>query len=185
MIHTRLIASIFLASMLVMPSLSVAQESFAPGGTYGAKVGNKALNGFANLTTSMLELPKNMINTSNQSNVFYGLTGGLLKGIVHMGGRIAVGIADLITFPLATQPIAYPVYVWDDFDIDTSYGPAFRLDNSDEISRPQMAVSEPAPAPVVSETTSEPVKDYSEQYPQKYPDPNEKIDAYFKKEMMK
>ena len=38
--------------------------------SYGEKVGNKALNAFANLTTSTLEMPKNIINTMNQSNFF-------------------------------------------------------------------------------------------------------------------
>ncbi|MFA5920717.1 MAG: exosortase system-associated protein, TIGR04073 family [Methylococcaceae bacterium] len=90
--------------------------------SYGEKVGNKALNAFANLTTSTLEMPKNIINTMNQSNFFYGVFGGFIKGLVNTLGRTGCGIADLITFPLPTRPIAYPVYIWDDFDVDTSYG---------------------------------------------------------------
>ncbi|MDD1640920.1 MAG: exosortase system-associated protein, TIGR04073 family [Methylococcaceae bacterium] len=90
--------------------------------SYGEKIGNKALNGFANLTTSTLEMPKNIINTMNQSNFFYGVFGGFLKGLVNVLGRTGCGIVDLITFPIPTQPIAYPVYIWDNFDIDTTYG---------------------------------------------------------------
>jgi putative exosortase-associated protein (TIGR04073 family) len=95
--------------------------------SYGQKVGNKALIAFANLTTSPLEIPKNIINTMNQSNFFYGVFGGFIKGLVNTLGRTGCGIADLITLPLPTKPIAYPVYIWDDFDVDTTYGDVFRL----------------------------------------------------------
>ncbi|MCX7093387.1 MAG: exosortase system-associated protein, TIGR04073 family [Methylobacter sp.] len=106
--------------------------------SYGGKVGRKALSAFANLTGSVLEIPKNIINTSNKSNIFYGLVGGSVKGLVNMLGRMGVGVADLLTVPLPTQPIAYPVYIWDDFDQDTSYGPVFRLDESPKPSKPMV-----------------------------------------------
>ena len=95
--------------------------------SYSEKVGNKALVAFANLTTSPLEMPKNIINTMNQSNFFYGVFGGFLKGLVNTLGRTGCGIADLITLPLPTKPVAYPVYIWDDFDVDTTYGEVYRL----------------------------------------------------------
>jgi len=114
-----------------------------PNETYGDKIGKKALSGWTNLSLGMLEIPKNMINTTNQSNVIYGVIGGLFKGLIHTGGRMGVGIADLITFPLPTKPIAYPAYIWDDFDVDTTYGDTFRLDKS------QPVVRAPEPPPVV------------------------------------
>jgi putative exosortase-associated protein (TIGR04073 family) len=80
--------------------------------SFGQKGNNKALNAFANLTTSTLEIPKNIINTMNQSNFFYGVFGGFLKGLVNTLGRTGCGIVDLITLPLPTQPIVYPVYIW-------------------------------------------------------------------------
>ena len=95
--------------------------------SYGEKVGNKALVAFANITTSPLEIPKNIINTMNQSNFFYGVFGGFLKGLVNTLGRTGCGIADLITLPLPTKPVAYPIYIWDDFDVDTTYGEVYRL----------------------------------------------------------
>ena len=95
--------------------------------SYGQKVGNKALVAFANITTSPLEIPKNIINTMNQSNFFYGVFGGFLKGLVNTLGRTGCGIADLITLPLPTKPVAYPIYIWDDFDVDTTYGEVYRL----------------------------------------------------------
>jgi len=157
------------------------QRSF--GNSYGSKVGNKALNAFANLTTGMLEIPKNIINTTNKSNIFYGVVGGLFKGLVHTGGRIGVGIADLVTIPLPTKPIAHPLYVWDDFDVDTTYGPVFRLDQTQE-EEPAVAQApspEPVAAPAVVAPKPEPI-DNSKQYNQ---ETNQKLDTMFKKEMMK
>lgn len=153
------------------------------GNTYGSRVGNKALNGFANLTTSVLELPKNIINTSNKSNFMYGITGGLFKGVINIIGRTAVGVTDLITIPIPTRPIAQPVYIWDDFDVDTTYGPVFRLD-LDEEEEPSV-VQEPAAAPVAAPVVVAPKPaaiDNSKLYKE---ETNQKLDTMFKKEMKK
>lgn len=95
--------------------------------SYGQTVGRKALSGFANIGMSFLEIPKNIINITNDSNIVFGLAGGGLQGLVNMGGRTIVGISDLILAPLPTQPIIQPLYVWQDFESDTAYGPIFRL----------------------------------------------------------
>jgi putative exosortase-associated protein (TIGR04073 family) len=157
-------------------------RSYAPQHrSYGSKVGNKALSAFANLTTSVLEIPKNIINTTNDSNVFYGAVGGAFKGVIVMAGRIGVGVADLLSFPIPTQPIAYPLYVWDDFDVDTTFGPVYRLDQSEE---ELPVVQAPSPAPVVAAPVGpkpQPI-DNSKQYNQ---ETNQKLDAMFKKEMKK
>ena len=150
--------------------------------SYGEKVGNKALNAFANITTSPLEMPKNIINTMNQSNFFYGVFGGFLKGLVNVMGRAGCGIADLITFPLPTQPIVYPVYIWDNFDVDTTYGEVFRLDETQKIEEPvtQAPVTQPVPMAVAvppKETVADP-----NQYNQ---ETNRKLDMVFKQEMQK
>lgn len=150
------------------------------GSSYGSKVGNKALNGFANLTTSLLEIPKNIINTTNQSNVIYGFIGGSFKGIIHTCGRIGVGVADLLTIPLPTKPIAQPVYIWNDFDVDTTYGPVFRLDESRE-EEPPVVQAPVVAAPAVVAPRPEPI-DNSKQYNQ---ETNQKLDTLFKKEMKK
>jgi putative exosortase-associated protein (TIGR04073 family) len=152
--------------------------------SYGAKIGAKALNAFANLTTGVLEIPKNIINTTNQSNIIYGAVGGLFKGLVHTAGRIGVGVTDLITIPLPTLPIAQPAYIWDNFDVDTTYGPVFRLDESQE-EEPAI-VQTPSPAPVAAAPAVVAPKleaiDNSKQYSQ---ETNQKLDELFKKEMKK
>lgn len=116
--------SIFFFCLLLISSSAMAEHEES----YGAKVGNKALRGFANLTTSTLEIPKNIINTTNQSNVAYGFIGGTAKGILNTVGRMMVGLTDLITAPLPTKRFIHPGYVWDDFDADTTYGEVFRLE---------------------------------------------------------
>ncbi len=109
----------------VLSSFSYANEPE----TYGQQIGLKATSSLANLTTSWLEIPKNIINVTNakDSNIFYGFIGGTFKGMVVMTGRLGAGVADLLTIPLPTLPIAYPIYVWNDFDADTSFEPVFRL----------------------------------------------------------
>ncbi|MCK5191247.1 MAG: exosortase system-associated protein, TIGR04073 family, partial [Methylococcales bacterium] len=94
--------------LLAFSSVSSAEEYQS----YGSKVGNKALNGFSNMATGVLEIPKNIINVSNESNVIWGILGGSIKGVLNTVGRLATGIADLITAPLPTKPIVYPAYVW-------------------------------------------------------------------------
>jgi putative exosortase-associated protein (TIGR04073 family) len=120
-IYPFLVCTIFALTL----SVSHAEEH----ANYQRNVLDKAGSGFANLTTAALELPKNIINTTNQSNIFYGIAGGMIKGIVNMGGRMGVGLVDLVTAPIPTKPIIHPLLIWDDFDIDTQYGEVFRLPN--------------------------------------------------------
>lgn len=120
---------ILLLSLFISSSSCLADEQQ----NYGTQVGDKALIGFTNMTTAILEIPKNIINTTNDSNIVLGSVGGLAKGIVHTVGRMMTGLADLVTAPLPTKPIAQPEYIWDDFDIDTTYGDAFRLQHKDQL----------------------------------------------------
>ncbi|WP_445371066.1 exosortase system-associated protein, TIGR04073 family [Methylomonas sp. HW2-6] len=116
-------AAVLLLSATACFSLTVqADESES----YGQTVGRKLSTGLANIAASSLEIPKNIIIINNQSNVIYGFVGGTLKGLLNMGGRIGVGVLDLVSAPVPTQPIVYPLYVWDNFDAETTYGKAFR-----------------------------------------------------------
>ncbi|MDQ7091611.1 MAG: exosortase system-associated protein, TIGR04073 family [Methylococcales bacterium] len=126
-----LVSPLLLAAILTLSSIAQADEnSQNTEYPYGEKVGSKALNGITNMTTAVLEIPKNIINTTNNSNIIYGVTGGLFKGIIHMLGRLSTGLVDVITMPIPTYPISEPAYIWDDFDTDTSYKPLFRLDTT-------------------------------------------------------
>lgn len=112
-----------IAVLLVMSVGAVQAEEH---GSYQRDVMEKAGNGIANLVTGWLELPKNVINITNDSNIVFGVLGGMVKGSVHMMGRMGVGLVDLITAPIPTQPIVRPLLIWDDFDADTHYGAVFR-----------------------------------------------------------
>lgn len=119
----KLSTGIIASFLLVFSSYSFADEPK----TYGAQIGLKTVNGFANIATGWLEIPKNIINTTNDTNIIWGVFGGTFKGAVVTVGRMGAGVADLVTFPLPTKPIARPIFIWQDFDIDTSFGPVFRL----------------------------------------------------------
>lgn len=114
-----------LACLLLTGLLSAAAPVRAePTESYGEIVGRKLANGLANITTSVAEIPKNIIIVNNQSNFAYGFVGGTMKGLLNMAGRMGVGILDLVSAPIPTYPIVYPNYVWDDFYSETIYGPA-------------------------------------------------------------
>jgi hypothetical protein len=162
---------------------------------YVRQVGDKALNGFTNVITGPLEMPKSIINQINynygnsgnnmdsynnsnnpDNNIVYGVIGGVISGTLNATGRIMTGVTDLVTAPLPTKPIVQPRYVWDDFDKTNSYGQVFRLVDNPKIE-PYIA---PEPRPVTVQ--SPPVYDLSDQYTQ---ETNKNLDTMFRKEMMK
>ncbi|MGR8933099.1 MAG: exosortase system-associated protein, TIGR04073 family [Gammaproteobacteria bacterium] len=105
--------------------------------SYGSKVGNKLVRGFANMTTAFVEIPKGIINTTNASgvggegsNFLWGLGGGGIIGIVNMLGRTASGIIDVVTFPVPTESMTLPEYPWQQFTEDTSYGKVLKYDDN-------------------------------------------------------
>ncbi|AAU91439.1 exosortase system-associated protein, TIGR04073 family [Methylococcus capsulatus] len=130
-----------LPALLALLCLGAAVPS-AQADDYGTTTTLKLGSGLSNLTLGWLEIPKNMINTSNQINVLFGISGGLLKGLLHTAGRTLTGAVDFLTFPVPTQPIAHPEFVWQKFSDETSYGPAF---TSGTFKNPK-----PAPAPATS-----------------------------------
>ena len=151
--------------------------------SYGRKIGKKALSGWTNLSLGWLEIPKNIINTTNQSNFFYGISGGFIKGTVNTLGRMGVGIVDLLTFPLPTKPIAYPLFIWDNFDVDTTYGEVFRLYKTQAPTPPVALapVAPPAPPAVATPPKAAVVNDL---YPPRQ-ETSKKLDTLFRQEMQK
>lgn len=112
-------------SLLVWAALAGSCGPVLADESYGATIGTKAGAGFANMALGIIELPKNVVNTTNQTNLAVGLTGGVVKGIVHTAGRILSGAADFLTFPFPTEPITDPAYPWENFTIETRYNPIF------------------------------------------------------------
>jgi putative exosortase-associated protein (TIGR04073 family) len=167
----------FILTVLFIGFTSVCRAD-QPQQSYGSKTGEKATRAFANLGTAWLEIPKNMINVTNQSNVFYGVVGGLFKGLVHTAGRLGVAVADLITIPLPTKPIAHPIYIWENFDIDTTYGDTFRYDQAEKLPEPVAPIPTLQPTKTVVTAPSNNIE-YSNQ------NTNRKLDSMFKQKMMK
>lgn len=110
--------------LLLFFLLSGTASAGEPG--YAETLRKKLGAGISNIFTGWVEVPKNMINTSNQSgNVLFGIVGGGGKGLVHMLGRTLSGVVDFVTFPIPTKPIPRPPFVWQNFYMDTQYGPYF------------------------------------------------------------
>ena len=124
--NTRILVALLVAGILSAVPLAQAQPLPPGSETYSETVSRKLSSGAANLATSSLEVPKSMVIITNQSNVIYGVAGGLIQGILNTLGRSASGMLDILTAPFPTQPFVYPLYVWDDFDAQTVYGPILR-----------------------------------------------------------
>jgi putative exosortase-associated protein (TIGR04073 family) len=90
--------SLFACLLFLFSSTSIAEDR-----SYGEKIGNKTLWSLSNMTLGILEVPKGIIKTSNDSNIAYGLTAGTFLGLINTVGRTGVGVIDFITFPLATR----------------------------------------------------------------------------------
>lgn len=134
-LHRFLISGLLTGFSLVYASSAFAEQPYQQPPqqpTYSDQVGNKALNGFTNLTTSWLEMPKSVINDTNAegSNFIYGIVGGMIEGVFQTTYRASAGAVDLLTAPIPTKPIVHPQYIWDDFDETSTYGKVFRLDNN-------------------------------------------------------
>lgn len=134
-----ILASIFLC----FSSLSIAEEPYVEENagvesstqapitekSYGRKIGDKTLRGLSNMFLCFIEVPKNIIIVSNESYFMWGITAGTLLGAINTLGRFSVGTLDLITFPLATKPIVYPIHPWQNYlSTDTDYYDMFALD---------------------------------------------------------
>lgn len=111
-----------LAKLCVVLSLfAIFLPQSAMADTYATNASKKLVSGFANTLTGVAELPKTMINTTQQDGIGYGLTVGLAEGIINSIGRTAVGALDFITFLIPTEHAIHPTYVWDDFSRKTTY----------------------------------------------------------------
>jgi putative exosortase-associated protein (TIGR04073 family) len=111
------------------PARSTSSRAPVASQDYGTEVGMKLGSALSNIALCWVEVPKTVLATTNQVNLALGLSGGVVKGILHTMGRVLTGVVDLLSFPLPTQPIAEPQFVWQDFDVETHYNPAFQLKN--------------------------------------------------------
>jgi len=82
---------------------------------YAQDMTRKLGRGVGNILTGWIELPKNIYDTSVESNVFAGLTLGTAKGIGMTVMRAVVGAYETVTFPIPLpedyKPIVEPEFV--------------------------------------------------------------------------
>lgn len=114
MSKNKILAACVLTCTLMMTS-TVQAESYLTGFT------NKISQGLANIAFGFIEIPKNIINITNDQNIFVGMTWGVVRGVVHGVSRTLVGGAEFITSPIPTSEFASPAYVWDRFSEDSRY----------------------------------------------------------------
>ena len=81
----------------------------------------KLSQGMANMLFGFIEIPKNVINITNQHNIFVGMTWGVIRGTMHGVSRTVVGSAEFLTSPIPTSDFTSPAYVWDRFSEDSRY----------------------------------------------------------------
>lgn len=81
----------------------------------------KAGRGFAAVTTPFLEIPGNIIETSEREGLLAGWTAGLARGIGMSIVRPPIGVYELVTAPIAIpenfEPILQPEYPWSYFGL--------------------------------------------------------------------
>ena len=111
--HTILAACLVTSSLLTVPSAHA--EGYLSG------FANKLSQGIANVSTGFIEIPKNVINITDEDNIFMGMTWGILRGAAQGVSRTVVGGVELISSPIPSSEFASPAYAWERFSEDSRY----------------------------------------------------------------
>ena len=76
--------------------------------------------GLAGMTTCFLELPGNIVKTSRERGVGWGVTLGFVEGLGRLVVRPLVGVYEFVTAPFPVpagyKPILEPEFPWDYFE---------------------------------------------------------------------
>jgi len=85
----------------------------------------KAGRGLAAMTTPFLEIPGNIVDTTEHDGALSGWTMGLARGIGMTAVRPVVGVYELVTAPVAVpknyEPILQPEYPWSYFGVGEKF----------------------------------------------------------------
>lgn len=112
---TILITALVLLFTFSMPGRAENTDGYAEG--FQDKLGH----GVANMTLGFTEIPKNIINVTDDSGILVGMTWGTLRGIFHGVGRTLVGVGEFLTSPFPTDDYVAPGLPWERFTEDTRY----------------------------------------------------------------
>ncbi len=109
--------------LMITSTLFLLSSQLVYAQSYQNIMGEKFVSGIANAATGVIELPKNIVLTSQEKGIHYGVTVGLISGVAHTIGRTVVGVMDVVTFMIPTGPSSVqPQYVWNNFSRETTYG---------------------------------------------------------------
>lgn len=76
--------------------------------------------GLAGMTCGFLELPGNVVQTTEKEGIGYGLTIGVAKGLGMIVARELVGVYEFVTAPFPAppgyEPILKPEFPWGYFE---------------------------------------------------------------------
>jgi len=105
--------------VLILCIAAIALPVFAQEGSAIEKIGKKLGRGIVNVATGWVELPKNIYDTSVETNnPLMGITYGTLKGIGMTVVRTGAGAYDVATFlfpvPQDYQPLLKPEFVFEE-----------------------------------------------------------------------
>ena len=114
-------------SLLMLSVLFFSSPYAAMADSYPENVVRKFENGVANAVSGFVEIPKNIMIASREEGPLYGMTFGLVAGVLHTVGRTLYGALDMATYMIPTQPLVEPNYIWNDFDKVTIFKPAVQL----------------------------------------------------------
>jgi len=105
--------------VLILCIAAITLPVFAQEGSAIEKIGKKLGRGIVNVATGWIELPKNIYDTSVETNnPLMGITYGTLKGIGMTVVRTGAGAYDVATFlfpvPQDYQPLLKPEFVFEE-----------------------------------------------------------------------
>ena len=105
--------------VLALCIAAITLPAFAVEGSIIEKMGKKLGRGIVNVATGWVELPKNIYDTSVETNnPLMGITYGTLKGVGMTVVRTGAGVYDVATFlfpvPKDYDPLLEPEFVFEE-----------------------------------------------------------------------
>jgi putative exosortase-associated protein (TIGR04073 family) len=107
-------------SLVLLFTFSIPSQAENTDG-YGKDFQDKLGHGVANMALGFSEIPKNIINVTDDSGILLGVTWGALRGVGHGVGRTLMGVAEFLTSPFPTGDYVAPGLPWERFTEDTRY----------------------------------------------------------------
>ena len=95
--------NIIIVLLAILLTMSVTFQAVADGPV--TKLGR----GLSNVATCPLEVTKGMDDAKQESGIFAGLITGTLEGTVNMVKRAAVGVYEIVTFPIPAPKDYKPI----------------------------------------------------------------------------